>query len=145
MQNLASMAQARAGMGQAQQQFGLAAAQQLAGQQAADYQRQAGALGQLAGLAQQEQGMRTADVAALETAGLSQQAQQQRQLDAAYQQFMEQQLYPRQQMDWLSTQIRGMAPITPQTVTQQGYTTQFAPSPLSQLASGLFAYKGATG
>jgi hypothetical protein len=89
--------------------------------------------------------MRTADVAALETAGLSQQAQQQRQLDAAYQQFMEQQMYPRQQMDWLSTQVRGMAPITPQTTTQQGYTTQFAPSPLSQLASGLFAYKGVTG
>jgi hypothetical protein len=144
-QNLANIAQARTQAGQAQQQFGLSAAQAAQAAQAADYQRQAGALGQLANLAQQEQGLRTADVAALETAGLGQQAQQQRQLDMAYQQFLEQQMYPRQQMDWLSTQVRGMAPITPQTTTQQGYTTQFGPSPLSQLASGLFAYKGLSG
>lgn len=145
MQNLAALGQARIGAGQAQQQFGLGAAGAVQGAQAADYQRQAGALSQLANMAQMGQGMRAADVAALETAGGTQQAQQQRQLDAAYQQFMEQQMYPRQQLDWLSTQVRGMAPITPQTTTQQGYTTQYGPSPLSQLASGLFAYKGLTG
>ena len=91
--------------------------------------------------------MRAADVAALETAGQSQQGQQQRQLDAAYQQFQEQQMYPKQQLDWMSTQVRGMAPITPQTVTQSGQTSgaAYSPSPLSQLAAGVYAYKGLSG
>jgi len=37
-----------------------------------------------------------------------------------------------------------MAPITPQTTTQSGTTTgaTYSPSPLSQLATGLYAYKG---
>jgi hypothetical protein len=139
------MAQARTGAAAQQQQLGLGAAQTAQGAQAQDIQRQLGALQQMANMAQQAQGMRAADVAALETAGQSQQQQQQRQLDAAYQQFQEQALYPRQQLDWLSTQVRGMAPLAPQTTTQQGYTTQFGPSPLSQLASGLFAYRGLAG
>ena len=144
MQNLASLGQAQTQAGQAQQQFGLQAAQAEQQARAADYQRQMSALSQFAAMQQQEQAMRAADVAALETAGQSQQAQQQRQLDAAYQQFQEQQLYPKQQMDWLSTQIRGMAPITPQTVTQSGQTTgaTYSASPLSQLAAGVYAYKG---
>lgn len=147
MQNLAALGQAQTQAGQAQQQLGLGAAQAVQGAQAADYQRQMAALNQLAQMGQQEQAMRAADVAALETAGTAQQTQQQRQLDAAYQQFMEQQLYPKQQLDWLSTQIRGMAPITPQTVTQQGQTTgaTYSPSPLSQLASGVFAFRGLSG
>ena len=115
--------------------------------QATDLARQQSALSQLAALSQQGQAMRAADVAALETAGQAQQAQKQRELEAAYQQFQEQQLYPKQQMDWLSTQIRGMAPITPQTVTQTGQTTgaTYSPSPLSQLAAGVYAYKGLSG
>lgn len=147
MQNLASLGQMRTGAGQAQQQFGLSAAQAEQQARAQDYQRQMSALNQMAQLAQQEQGMRTADVAALEAAGQAQQAQQQAQLGSAYQQFQEQQLYPRQQMDWLSTQIRGMAPITPQTTTQatQSVGATYSPSPLSQLASGYFALKGLGG
>ena len=86
--------------------------------------------------------MRTADVAALESSGLAQQGRMQRQLDAAYQQYEQQRLYPQQQLDWLSTQVRGMAPIVPTTQTAQGYTTQFAPSTLSQLATGLYAARG---
>ena len=132
---------------QAQQQFLAnvgASAGQLAG---TDAQRRMSALNQMAQMAQQEQAMRAADVASLETAGQAQQAQQQRQQDMAYQQFMEEQLYPKQQLDWLSTQIRGMAPITPQTVTQSGQTTgaTYSPSPLSQLASGVFAFRGLSG
>jgi hypothetical protein len=86
--------------------------------------------------------MQTADAASLEAAGASQQAQQQAQLNAAYQQYQNEQLYPKQQADWLSTQVRGMAPITPQTTNTSGATTTFAPSPLSQLATGLYTYKG---
>ncbi len=142
-----SLGQTYANLGQAQQQLGLGAAQAQQQAQAADYARQMSALGQFANMQQQEQAMRAADVAALETAGQAQQGQQQRQLDAAYQQFMEKELYPKQQLDWLSTQIRGMAPITPQTVTQSGQTTgaTYSPSPLSQLAAGVYAYKGLSG
>ena len=144
MQNLANLGQAQTQAGQAQQQFGLNAAQQAQQAQAQDYQRQMTALQQMAAMAQQEQGMRAADVAALETAGAAQQAQQQRQLDAAQAQYQAEQLYPKQQMDWLSTQVRGLAPITPQTQTQSSTTTgaTYSPSPLSQLATGLYTYKG---
>lgn len=147
MQNLAALGQAQTQAGQQQQQFGLGAAQAEQQARAADYQRQMSALSQFANMQQQEQAMRAADVAALETAGQAQQQQQQRQLDMAYQQHMEEQMYPRQQLDFLSTQIRGMAPITPQTVTQTGQSTgaTYSPSPLSQLASGVFAYKGLQG
>jgi len=146
-QNLAALGQAQTQAGQAQQQFGLGAAQAEQQARAADYQRQMNALTQFANMQQQEQAMRAADVAALETAGQSQQGQRQRELDMAYQQEREKFLYPQQQMDWLSTQIRGMAPITPQTVTQSGQTVgaTYSPSPLSQLASGVFAYKGLQG
>jgi hypothetical protein len=147
MQNLAALAQAQTQAGQQQQQFGLGASQAEQQARAADYQRQMSALSQFANMQQMEQGMRAADVAALEAAGKAQQEQQQRQLDAAYQQFQEKQLYPKQQLDFLSTQIRGMAPITPQTVTQTGQTTgaTYSPSPLSQLAAGVYTYKGLQG
>lgn len=147
MQNIAALAQAQTQAGQAQQQFGLSAAQAEQQARAQDYQRQMSALSQFANMQQQEQAMRAADVAALETAGQAQQTQKQRELDMAYGQEREKFLYPQQQMDWLSTQIRGMAPITPQTVTQTGQTTgaTYSPSPLSQLASGVFAYKGLQG
>jgi hypothetical protein len=144
MQNLANLGQAQTSAGQAQQQFGLSAAQAAQQAQAADYQRQMSALSQFANMQQQEQAMRSADVAALEGAGAAQQQQNQQQLNAAKTQFDTQQLYPKQQMDWLSTQIRGMAPITPQTVSQSGGSTgaTYSASPLSQLATSLYTYKG---
>ena len=140
-QNLASLGQAQTGAGQAQQQFGLNAAQAA---QAADYQRQMSALSQFANMQQQEQAMRSADVAALEGAGSAQQNQMQQQLNAAKAQFDAEQLYPKQQADFLSTQIRGMAPITPQTTTQSGGSTgaTYSASPLSQLAAATYTAKG---
>lgn len=116
-----------------------------------DLARQQSALSQLANMSQQGQAMRTADTAALEAAGLSQQQQAQKEADAAYQQYQNAQLYPRQMADWLSTQVRGMAPITPTTTTNAGSTTgaTYSASPLSQLASagaaGAGLYKLATG
>ncbi len=143
-QNLASLGQAQTGAGQAQQQFGLSAAQAAQQAQAADYQRQMSALSQFANMQQQEQAMRSADVAALEGAGSAQQNQMQQQLNAAKAQFDAEQLYPKQQMDWLSTQVRGMAPITPQTTTQSGGSTgaTYSASPLSQLAAATYTAKG---
>lgn len=143
-QNLASLGQAQTAAGQTQQQFGLGAAQAAQAAQAADYQRQMSALQQFANMQQQEQAMRGIDTAALESAGSAQQNQMQQQLNAAKSQFDAERLYPQQQMDWLSTQIRGMAPITPTTTTNQGTTTgaTYSPSPLSTLATGLYTYKG---
>ena len=144
MQNLASLGQAQTSAGQAQQQFGLSAAQAAQAAQAQDYQRQMSALQNVAGMAQQAQGMGYADTAALEAAGAAQQGQMQKQLTAAEQQYINQQNYPKQQLDWLNTQIRGMAPITPQVTTNQGTTTgaTYSPSALQQLATGLYTYKG---
>lgn len=148
-QILLSGGQALSGAQQQAISQGLSAAGQYgtlgatAGQLAStDAARQMSALNQIASMAQQRQGMQTADAASLEAAGAAQRGQSQAELSAAYQQFQNQQLYPKQQMDWLSTQIRGMAPITPQTTNTSGVTTTFAPSPLSQFASGMYAYKG---
>jgi hypothetical protein len=144
MSQLGNLGQMQTAAGQTQQQYGLSAAQATQQAEAADYQRQMSALNQFAGMQQQEQAMRYADTAALEGAGQAQQGQMQQQLNAAQQQFQNEQLYPKQQMDWLSTQIRGMAPITPQTTNQSGSSSgaTYSASPLSQLASGLALYKG---
>lgn len=120
---------------------------QALGVSQADLNRQQSALQQLATMTQQGQQMRTADTAALEAAGSAQQQLAQREADAAYQQYQNAQLYPRQMADWLSTQVRGMAPITPTTTTNAGSTTgaSYSASPLSQLASagaaGMGIYK----
>ena len=144
MGQLSNLGQMQTQAGQAQQQFGLAAAQAEQAAQAQDYSRQMSALNQMAQMAQQEQGMKTADVAALEAAGAAQQSQLQRELNAAQAQQQEAVNYPKQQLDWLNTQVRGLAPIVPQTTTQSTSSTgaTYSPSPLSQLAGGFSVYKG---
>ena len=144
MQNLGNLAQAQTAAGQAQQQFGLTAAQQVQQAQAQDYARQMSALQNMAGMAQQQQQMGFADTAALESAGVAQQRQGQRNLDAERAEYDAEQLYPRQQMDWLSTQIRGMAPITPQSQTGSRSMSGelYSPSPLSTFATGLYTARG---
>jgi hypothetical protein len=155
----AQLASTAGGLGQAQQQAYLTAAQQsgsLTAQQAqqmanlgqmsgqlasTDINRQLSAQQQLGALTQASQAMNAQDRAALEASGSAYQSQQQREIDAARQQFAEEQAYPRQTLDWLSTQIRGMAPITPQTTTQTG-TANTGLSPLSQLAAAGAAAAG---
>lgn len=144
MQNLANLGQLQTNAGQAQQQYGLNAAQATQAAQAQDYARQMTALQNMATMAQQQQNMGYTDTAALEAAGASQQNQQQQQLNAAKAQYEAEQLYPKQQLDWLSTQVRGLAPITPQTTSQSTSSTgnTYSTSPLSQLATGLAAGSG---
>jgi hypothetical protein len=144
MQGLTGLGQAQTAAGQAQQQYGLTAAQAAQQAQAADYQRQMGALTGVANMAQQAQGLRTGDVAALEAAGAAQQGQQQQQLNAAYEQSQAPQNYLKNQADWLSTQVRGMAPMVPTSTSGYGTSTgaTYAPSGLSQLATALYAGKG---
>ena len=101
-----------------------------------DMARQQSALAQLSDLAKQEAGLKTADVAALQAIGQEQQAAQQRGLDIAYQDFLTQQQWPQQQINAMSTTLRGLPPAAVPTVgTQAGTTTQFTASPLSQIAS----------
>lgn len=150
------------GLTQAQQQALLSAAQQtgaLTGQQQqmlaslgaqtgqltqTDLSRQQSALQQMAAMAQQGQQMRTQDVAALEAAGSAQQQLAQREADAKYQQYLTELNYPKTQLDWLSTQVRGMAPNVQTQQTQSGTTTgaTYSASPLQQLATGLSAGAG---
>ena len=143
---LANLGQAQTTAGQTQQQFGIQAAQAAQQAQAQDYARQMQALSNVGSLTQVQNTLRGTDVAALEAAGQAQQGQQQQVLSAAQQEFQNKELARRQQLDWLSTQIRGLAPITPQTVseskTSQG--ASYGASPLSQLVGGYGLYKGLT-
>ena len=143
---LANLGQAQTTAGQTQQQFGIQAAQAAQQAQAQDYARQMQALSNVGSLTQVQNTLRGTDVAALEAAGQAQQGQQQQVLSAAQQEFQNKELARRQQLDWLSTQIRGLAPITPQTVseskTSQGVS--YGASPLSQLVGGYGLYKGLT-
>lgn len=112
----------------------------------ADLTRQQGALTQLADLAKLEQGLRTSDTAALQAIGQEQQALQQRGLDVAYQDFLNQQQWPQQQINAMSTTLRGLPPsAVPTASSTTGATTQFAPSPLSQVASAYFTAKALGG
>lgn len=132
------------GLTQQQQQALLSAGSQTGQLTSTDLQRQQSVLAQIAAQAQQGQQMRTADVAALEAAGLAQQQQEQRKADAAYQQYLIEQQYPKTQLDWLSTQVRGMAPNVQTSETRSGTTTgqTYSASPLQQLATGLSASAG---
>ena len=146
-QNLANIANMRTQAGQGQQQYGLNAASTAQQAQSQDYRQQESALNNMAGLAAQEQAMTYTDLAALEAAGKAQQQQLQTELSAAEKEFMDEDLYAKRQMDFLSTQIRGLAPIVPTTTTTSGATTgaTYNPSPLSQIATGLATYKGIKG
>lgn len=131
------LGQTAGGLAGQQQQAMLTAGQQAASIRSADLQRQQSILNQIAQQSQLGQQMGYTDIAALEAAGQTQQAQRQRELDAAYQQYMTGMQWPQQQLNFLSAQVRGLAPYVPTQQTQQGYTTTFGQSPLSQLATGL--------
>jgi hypothetical protein len=125
-------------------QIGLSAEQQAQQAQAQDYTRQMSALQSVGDIARQNQALRTADAAALESAGAAQQNLAQKNLDANLARFTAEQNYPKSQLDWLSTQVRGIAPLVQGVQTQTGTTTgaSYSPSPLSQLATGLYTAKG---
>lgn len=100
----------------------------------ADAQRQLqagqglGALGQLA----QSSGLR--DAAALQAIGQEQQGLNQKSLDTAYQNFLEQRNYPRSNIDFLNSAIRGVQMPTSQTSSGTSPATAVGASPLAQLA-----------
>ena len=128
------------------QQFGADASRQqalgqLTGQLTSDTagrQLTAGqGLGALGGL---QQGAALKDAAALEAIGGTQQQQQQRNLDTAYQQFLEERNYPRENIALLNQALRGVNPPA-STTGQETSPNQFmGASPLAQIAgAGLTA------
>jgi hypothetical protein len=146
MQQLANLGSTRTGAGQSQQQFGLNAASQVQQAQAQDASRQMSALQSMGDMAIADQQANYRDLSALEAAGQAEQRQLQNTLSAGEKEFMDQQLYPQRQMDWLSTQVRGMAPIAPtRSATSTSSTgSTYNPSPLSQLGAGFATYRGLT-
>lgn len=152
-QALLSGGQALSGAQQQAIQNQLSGASQLGGMASgagalasSDAARQQSALAQLAQMAQQGQAMHGIDTAALEAAGSGLQTQQQKLLDAQYQQWAQQQQYPQQQLDWLSTQVRGMQPSVPVyksgSETNIGGTAGYQASPLAQMSQLYSLYKG---
>lgn len=144
-QELGTIGQQTGALTQAgQQNLGTIGAQTAATAQA-EAARQAAAQQQVADLAKMQQGLTTADAAALESVGTAQQQQAQRGLDVAYQDYQNQINYPQTQINNMSTTLRGLPPTAvPTTGTQTGYTTTFAPSPLSGIAAAYATYKGLT-
>jgi hypothetical protein len=89
-----------------------------------------------AGLGQKEQALGLQGAAALEAVGAQQQGQQQKNLDLAYQDFLRQTQYPKEQISFLSNVVRGLPSGggTASTATS-GMGQQYSASPLAQLAS----------
>jgi hypothetical protein len=146
-QNLATIANQQAQQAGQQQQLGLTAAKDVQGAQAQDATRQMGALNDYTTILGNQQKMQNLDVASLEAAGQAQQAQKQAELTAAQQQWQTMQDYPKNQLDWMNAQIRGLPANTIPTITtsQTNATGQtYAPSVLQQLASGAALVKGLT-
>ena len=145
-QNLINLGQQQAAAGQAQQTMGLNAAGNVQTATAQDYQRQMGALSNYAGLVGSEQQLLAADNAALEAAGAAQQRDLQADYDVSKQQFYAPLEYARNNIDFLNTQIKGLAPITPMSNTTIGSGTgqTYSPSPLSTTASLYNMGKGMT-
>jgi hypothetical protein len=105
---------------------------QLAGQQQGA-QLQAGA--QMGALGQAQQQLGLSGAAALDTVGQEQQTQNQKNLDVAYQDFLNQTNYPKQNIDWMNSVIRGLPMSSTQNTTSTGPANAYQPSPLSQLGS----------
>lgn len=99
---------------------------------------------QLSGLAQLQQQLAGRDASSLSMVGDTQQQQAQRNLDLAYGDFREQRDYPRQNVDWMSSIIRGIPYDRTSNTTSTGPANVYQPSPLSQLISLYGLYKDVT-
>jgi len=100
---------------------------------------------QAATLGESAQNQAFKDVGALSAVGSDVQQQQQRNLDLAYQDFQAQRDYPKQNVDWLSSVIRGMPTPMSTTKTETGPPpagTVYGPSTISQIGSLITAGKG---
>ena len=108
--------------------------QQAMNQLSADRAASLAAGQQFAGLGAQQQQLGLAGLGALETVGGTQQAQQQRALDIAYEDFARETTRPSQQVQEMSSVLRGFnLPVSTYTTSQE----QQAPPTFGQQAAGL--------
>ena len=109
---------------------------QAAGQLSANEMQQLGNLGTLySNLGQRAQALGLQEAGALETVGQTQQRMNQANLDLAYQDFLRQTAYPKEQISWLSSVIRGLpSGGGTQTQNQTGMGNTYSASPLAQIA-----------
>ena len=127
----------------------VAIARAAADQANADAQFRQSGLAQQASLLQQGQQMRGQDIDRLNALGTQQQGLNQAGLTSAYNQYLMEQGYPQQQVQFATEQLRGLSPlVTGVTQNTQTSTGNTGLSPLSQvgaigsLAGGLFGDKG---
>ena len=108
--------------------------QQAMNQLSADRAASLAAGQQFAGLGAQQQQLGLAGLGALETVGGTQQAQQQKALDIAYEDFARERTFPSQQVQEMSSVLRGFnLPVSTYTTSQ----AQQAPPTFGQQAAGL--------
>lgn len=108
----------------------------------ADRQIQAGTQEQ--SLAELIQTLGLKDAAAMEGIGNAQQAQTQKNYDLAYQDFVSQRDYPKQQIDWMSQIMNGLPANKTTTESKTGPLpgAEYQPSGLNQLLSGATGIAG---
>lgn len=99
---------------------------------------------QMGALSNLGQTMSLRDAAALEAIGATQQQQGQKNLDLGYQDFLEQRDYPKTELSFLSSMLRGIPYGTTTSTSQTGPANAYQPSPLASLA-GSAALFGALG
>jgi hypothetical protein len=100
------------------------------------------ALGQLGAMQGQ---LGAADAASLDAAGQQMQSFNQRGLDTAYQNFLDQRNYPRDNITLLNSIVRGLPIPSGQTTTGTAPASVVGPTGLQQLSSLYSIYRGATG
>ena len=152
--DLARYGQAGSQMGALGQMYGnlagaagtqnLQAAQQMGTLSNQDFARMLQSGQAMGALGQQTQQMGMQNVSALEAAGAGQQQQQQRSLDQAYQDFLNQREYDRNNIAFLNASVRGLQVPTSTTSNSTGPASVYQPSPLSQLGSTLASGYGLT-
>jgi len=102
---------------------------------------------QMGTLGQMGQAMNMKDIAAQEAVGLTKQGLNQKNLDLAYQDFVAQRNYPKEQLVMMNNLIRGLPYSTTTNTTATGPADSYQASPLAMLAgaaslgSGLKLYK----
>jgi hypothetical protein len=115
----------------------LQAAQQMGALSNQDFTRMLQAGQAMGSLGQQTQQMGMQNIAALEAAGAGQQQQTQRSYDQAYQDFLNQREYDRNNIAFLNASVRGLTVPTSTSTASTGPASVYQPSPLSQFGSAL--------
>lgn len=94
----------------------------------------------LSNMANNTQGMNLRDAAAMEGIGATRQGQDQRSLDLAYQNFLDERDWAKNNATFMSAMLRGLPYGTTTNTSATGPASSYSPSPLSQLAGAYSLY-----